>query len=60
MEPVGFLMFPDKIDKKFKESFIMDIAKKEIILKIKQFVVQSMNSGLEFQHAPESIFMIRR
>jgi len=38
----------------------MNIAKTEIILKIKQFVAQSMNSGLEFQHAPESIFMIRR
>lgn len=38
----------------------MDIAKTEIILKIKQFVAQSMNSGLEFQYAPESILMIRR
>ena len=38
----------------------MYIAKTEIILKIKQFVTQSMNNGLEFQHVPESIFMIRR
>lgn len=38
----------------------MDFAKTEIILKIKQFVTQRMNSGLEFQYVPESIFMIRR
>jgi len=39
---------------------IMNIAQSEIILKLKQWAVENMNKGLEFQYEPESILMVRR
>lgn len=38
----------------------MNISQTRIILKIKQFVSENIKGGLEFQHVPESVFMIRR